>query len=441
MRRQIRSCEVQQFRRSDRSETNRVTSHPPRRLLLLCALAAGLGLAAGATAWVLIKLIAILTNLALFHRWGTTLPNFADLADRPVGRDHGHGRRDVVTLLARWSPIIRGHGIPEAMDAVLTRRSKVAPSTAVAKPRLRRGRHRHRRAVRRRGPDHRHRRRPRLARRPGPPRLGQRAQDPAGLRGRGRHGRHLRHPARRGGAGHRAAAVRVLAAGLHPARRVDERRRRRPRRAVRRRAAVRRARPRVQRPRPAPAVRAARRAAAACSRCSSPEGCSPSRACSADCPSARPGTRSSAPPCGPRSACSCRARSASATTSSTTRSPAAWPSPPSPTLAIGKLVIWWIALASGTSGGTLAPILLISSCFGALRRRACSPRLPGPRHLTVGLRARGHGGHVRRRRPRPVRRDRVPVRADPRLQRHPPADAGHRARRPRRPHARCPTAS
>ncbi len=36
------------------------------------------------------------------------------------------------------------------------------------------------------------------------------------------------------------------------------------------------------------------------------------------------------------------------------------------TLAIGKLVIWWIALASGTSGGTLAPILLISSCTGAL---------------------------------------------------------------------------
>ena len=35
-------------------------------------------------------------------------------------------------------------------------------------------------------------------------------------------------------------------------------------------------------------------------------------------------------------------------------------------LAIGKLVIWWLALASGTSGGTLAPILLISSCAGGL---------------------------------------------------------------------------
>ena len=29
-------------------------------------------------------------------------------------------------------------------------------------------------------------------------------------------------------------------------------------------------------------------------------------------------------------------------------------------------MIWWLALASGTSGGTLAPILLISSCTGGL---------------------------------------------------------------------------
>ena len=54
-----------------------MTSHPPRRLLLLCGLAAGIGLAAGGAAWVLIRLIAILTNVLLFHRWGTTLPNFA----------------------------------------------------------------------------------------------------------------------------------------------------------------------------------------------------------------------------------------------------------------------------------------------------------------------------------------------------------------------------
>src|SRR4029453_16379253 len=40
----------------------------------------------------------------------------------------------VVALLARWAPVIRGHGIPEAMDAVLTGQSRVAPRTAAAKP-------------------------------------------------------------------------------------------------------------------------------------------------------------------------------------------------------------------------------------------------------------------------------------------------------------------
>jgi hypothetical protein len=45
-----------------------VATHPPRRLLLLCVLAAGLGLAAGGTAWILIRGIAVLTNVALFHR-------------------------------------------------------------------------------------------------------------------------------------------------------------------------------------------------------------------------------------------------------------------------------------------------------------------------------------------------------------------------------------
>ncbi|MGH9002484.1 MAG: chloride channel protein, partial [Acidimicrobiia bacterium] len=35
---------------------------------------------------------------------------------------------------AKLAPVIRGHGIPEAMEAVLTRQSRVAPRTAVAKP-------------------------------------------------------------------------------------------------------------------------------------------------------------------------------------------------------------------------------------------------------------------------------------------------------------------
>ncbi len=111
-----------------------MTSHPPRRLLLLCGLAVGIGLVAGGVAWVLIRLIAILTNLLLFHQWGTTLPNYATLDLGPLVVLTAMAGGAVVTLLARWSPIIRGHGIPEAMEAVLTRRSKVAPRTAIAKP-------------------------------------------------------------------------------------------------------------------------------------------------------------------------------------------------------------------------------------------------------------------------------------------------------------------
>ncbi len=46
-------------------------------------------------------------------------------------------------------------------------------------------------------------------------------------------------------------------------------------------------------------------------------------------------------------------------------------------LCIGKLIIWWIALASGTSGGTLAPILIISSTFGAFTGELLVRAFPG----------------------------------------------------------------
>jgi CBS domain-containing protein len=48
------------------------------------------------------------------------------------------------------------------------------------------------------------------------------------------------------------------------------------------------------------------------------------------------------------------------------------------TLAIGKLLAWWLALGSGTSGGTLAPILLISAAFGSVVGAGLNDVLPGP---------------------------------------------------------------
>ncbi|MET0628244.1 MAG: chloride channel protein [Acidimicrobiia bacterium] len=108
--------------------------HHAGRVLLLTGLAAVLGVLGGAAAWVLLHLIGLITNLALFHRWGWSVPSFADF--------HPDGTLLVaavigalfVALLAKWSPVIRGHGIPEAMEAVLVRQSRIAPRTAVAKP-------------------------------------------------------------------------------------------------------------------------------------------------------------------------------------------------------------------------------------------------------------------------------------------------------------------
>src|SRR5439155_9280935 len=52
-------------------------------------------------------------------------------------------------------------------------------------------------------------------------------------------------------------------------------------------------------------------------------------------------------------------------------------------LALAKLVAWWVALASGTSGGTLAPILLISGSFGAVLGRLADNLVPGA-HISSG---------------------------------------------------------
>ncbi len=105
-----------------------------RRECFLAVLAAALGLAGGGAAWVLLHLIGFITNLALFHQWGWTLPSFRNFhPDATLFLAAGVGGL-VVALLAKWSPVIRGHGIPEAMEAVLTRHSRISPRTAIAKP-------------------------------------------------------------------------------------------------------------------------------------------------------------------------------------------------------------------------------------------------------------------------------------------------------------------
>ncbi|MGD9999442.1 MAG: chloride channel protein [Ilumatobacteraceae bacterium] len=111
-----------------------ITRTSSRRLLTLSVLAAVVGAGGGGAAWVLVRLIRLITNVALFHR--------VSLHDRPMTELDPNwslfavamGGALVISLLAMWAPIIRGHGIPEAMEAVMTKQSRVAPRTAIAKP-------------------------------------------------------------------------------------------------------------------------------------------------------------------------------------------------------------------------------------------------------------------------------------------------------------------
>ncbi|MCA8914994.1 MAG: chloride channel protein [Planctomycetes bacterium] len=105
-----------------------------KRLIRLVLLAAVAGLMAGGAAYVLLNGIGLLTNLAWHGRLDWSLPSFAGLEPSWRNIVVPVVGAALVTLLAKWSPIIRGHGIPEAMEAILRRGSRIQPRAAVAKP-------------------------------------------------------------------------------------------------------------------------------------------------------------------------------------------------------------------------------------------------------------------------------------------------------------------
>jgi CIC family chloride channel protein len=105
------------------------------RMLLVSFLAAAIGLVAGVVAFALYKLIGLFTNLFFFHRWSTDFSS----------AQHNHlGWMVIVTpvigglvvgVMAKYGTSkIKGHGIPEAMEAVLFNRSRIAPRVAILKP-------------------------------------------------------------------------------------------------------------------------------------------------------------------------------------------------------------------------------------------------------------------------------------------------------------------
>ncbi len=191
-----------------------------RRLLLLLPMACVVGTGGAAAAWALFHLINLATNLAYFGRWSAAAATIGGNALGPAAALIPVLGGLVIGLMARFgSEKIRGHGIPEAMEAILIGRSRMQPKVAVLKPlssaiSIGTGG-----PVRRGGADHHDGRRVRLAVRAVLPPVQRRAQDAARRRRRGRHGGDLRHPGRGDAPGRGAAAVRMEAAQLRAGRR------------------------------------------------------------------------------------------------------------------------------------------------------------------------------------------------------------------------------
>ena len=105
------------------------------RVVLLSALAVGIGALATGVAFALSQLISLFTNLFFFQRWSTQPASPAEHALGPVVLAVPVLGALIIGVMARFgSERIRGHGIPEAMEAVLVRQSRIAPRTAIAKP-------------------------------------------------------------------------------------------------------------------------------------------------------------------------------------------------------------------------------------------------------------------------------------------------------------------
>jgi H+/Cl- antiporter ClcA len=106
-----------------------------RRVWLLSSVALVIGVGATFLAVILLRMIAISTSLFYYHR-------FSSVSVSPAGSSLGYWMILVpvlggllVGVMARFgSDKIRGHGIPEAIEAILLNRARVDPKIAILKP-------------------------------------------------------------------------------------------------------------------------------------------------------------------------------------------------------------------------------------------------------------------------------------------------------------------
>jgi len=105
------------------------------RLLILAAMAVVAGSAGAGAAWCLLHLINLCTNLAYYGRLSAAP---AELGAHVLGWSSVFipvAGGLIVGLMARYgSERIRGHGIPEAIEAILIGQSRIQPRVAVLKP-------------------------------------------------------------------------------------------------------------------------------------------------------------------------------------------------------------------------------------------------------------------------------------------------------------------
>jgi CIC family chloride channel protein len=111
------------------------------RLVLLVAMALVIGTIGAGAAWVLLHLIYLVTNLAYYGRFDAgpvTISGTATIAGHALGwltAGIPVVGCFIIGLMARFgSEKIRGHGIPEAMEAILIGRSRIEPKVAILKP-------------------------------------------------------------------------------------------------------------------------------------------------------------------------------------------------------------------------------------------------------------------------------------------------------------------
>ena len=105
------------------------------RMLTISGIAVVIGVLGAVVAWILFHLIHLFTNLFYFHRlsWDYTSPADSHLGWAALLAPVVGGL--IVGFMARYgSERIRGHGIPEALEAILYGKSIMQPKIAVLKP-------------------------------------------------------------------------------------------------------------------------------------------------------------------------------------------------------------------------------------------------------------------------------------------------------------------